>query len=77
MDRIAQLQFSAIAPDAQISAVRRLAIKGLNDAEIAQATGWPRERIRSVLVPPDNVHVPFPVLLLNRRSGSNGGPARP
>lgn len=77
MGRMAQLQFSGMTPDAQVSAVRRLALKGLDDAEIAEATGWLSERIRSVLAPPDTVDVSLPVPLRNRRSGSSGGPARP
>lgn len=77
MDKMAQLKFSALTPEAQVSAIRRLALKGLDDAEIAQATGWSSERIRSVLAPPDTVDVSLPVLLRNRRSGSSGGPARP
>lgn len=75
MDRPAQLQFASMAPEAQRSAIRRLALRGFDDFEIAAATGWTPERIREVLSPPEPVEVPIPAIFKNRRSGSTGGPA--
>jgi hypothetical protein len=52
VDRKTQLQFRLLTQDAQRSAVRRLALKGLDDEEIAQATGWSEAEVRRVLEPP-------------------------
>lgn len=76
MDRFAQLQFSVMAPDAQRAAIRRLALRGFDDTEIAQATGWTQEQVRAVLEPwgmDDGRPLP---LLRNWRSGSPGGSPR-
>lgn len=76
MDRKAQLQFRFLTPDAQRSAIRRLALSGLDDEEIAQATGWKAPDVRRVLEPP---MVPDFLTALSqklRRSGSSGSPLR-
>lgn len=52
MDRRAQLQFMLLTADAQRSAIRRLALSGLNEDEIARATGWKAADVRGVLGPP-------------------------
>ena len=72
MDKRAQLQFRRLTADAQRSAIRRLALRGLSDEEIAQETGWFASDIRRVLEPPI-----FPDLLpwamqRPRRQGSSG-----
>jgi hypothetical protein len=77
MERLAQLQFAAMAPDAQRAAIRRLALRGIEEAEISRATGWSTDQIRAVLAPPEGVN-PLPsALWRTRRSGSPGGSARP
>jgi hypothetical protein len=73
MDRKAQLQFRLMAPDAQRSTIRRLALSGLDDDEIAERTGWSVADIRGVLSPPM-----IPAFMpwraeRGRRSGSSGG----
>lgn len=73
MDRKTKLQFRLLTPDAQRSAIRRLALSGLDDEEIAARTGWTATDIRGVLSPPDMpVLMPW-VLEKARRSGSSGG----
>lgn len=73
MSRIAQLQFAAMTVDAQRAAVRRLALTGLDDLEIAERTGWTPGRVRATLAPPELMDgVPL-ALWRNRRSGSAGG----
>jgi hypothetical protein len=62
-----------MAPDAQRAAVRRMALRGLDDIEIAQATGWPLQRIRDIVRPPEMIDSVPLALLRNRRSGSAGG----
>ena len=73
MSKIAQLQFAAMSPDAQRAAVRRLALTGLDDLEVAERTGWAPELVRAVLAPPHPVDSIPLALLKNRRSGSPGG----
>jgi len=53
MDRKAQLQFRLSTADAQQSAIRRLALTGLDDEEIARITGWSIADVRHVLSPPE------------------------
>jgi hypothetical protein len=52
MSKIAQLQVAAMTPDAQRAAVRRLALTGLDDIEIAKRTGWTSGQVRAALAPP-------------------------
>jgi hypothetical protein len=52
MDRKTHFQFRLLSPDAQRSAIRRLALSGLDDEEIASRTGWAAADIREVLSPP-------------------------
>lgn len=52
MDKRAQLQFGRLTADAQRSAIRRLALRGWSDEEIAKETGWFASDIRRVLEPP-------------------------
>jgi len=76
MDRKAQLQFRLLTPDAQRSAIRRLALSGLDDDEIARKTGWTAAAVRHVLDPPMiPAFVPW-ALAKVRRSGSSGGSLR-
>jgi hypothetical protein len=53
MDRKTRLEFSLLAPEAQRSAIRRLALSGLDDAEIAARTGWTASEVRDLLSPPE------------------------
>lgn len=76
MDRKAQLQFRLLTPDAQRSAIRRLALRGLDDEEIAQATGWTSTEVRRVLEPPIVPDFIAAVMNKTRRSGSSGNPLR-
>lgn len=66
MDRKTRLQFRILAPEAQRSAIRRLALSGLNDEEIADRTGWTATEVRRVLSPPE----------IARPSESSGEPLR-
>ena len=76
MDRKAQLQFRLLTADAQRSAIRRLALSGLDDEDIAGTTGWTTADIRRVLEPASEP-VPLPWALGRlRRSGSAGGSIR-
>jgi hypothetical protein len=74
MDRIAQLQFGSFSVDAQRATIRRLALRGLEDVEIAHLTGWTPEQVRSVLEPPLSADFSALIAARNRRSGSPGGP---
>ena len=74
MDRKTQLQFRLLTQDAQRSAVRRLALRGLDDEEIAQATGWSEAEVRRVLEPPVVADFMAAVFQRTRRSGSSGNP---
>ena len=56
MDRIAQLQFRSIPWDAQCATIRRLALRALDDLEIAALTGWTPDEVRAVLQPPLSTH---------------------
>jgi hypothetical protein len=69
MDKRAQMQFRFMAPDAQRSAIRRLALSGLEDEEIAQATGLGLAEIRNVLAPP---MIPEGMPWAPQRSGRSG-----
>lgn len=74
MDHKAKLQFRLLTPDAQRSAIRRLALSGLDDDEIAQVTGWKATDVRRVLEPP---MVPDYLAALSqklRQSGTSGSP---
>jgi hypothetical protein len=73
MDRKATLQFRLLAPQAQRSAVRRLALTGLDDEEIAARTGWTAADVRRVLSPPDIPVIAPWVFEKAWRSGSSGG----
>jgi len=73
MDRKAQLQFRLLTADAQRSAIRRLALSGQDDEEIAAATGWTAAEVRRLLEPPSASMPPPWVLGRSRRSGSAGG----
>jgi hypothetical protein len=53
MDRKARLEFNLLAPEAQRSAIRRLALSGLDDDEIAARTGWTATEVRDLLSPPE------------------------
>jgi transcription initiation factor IIE alpha subunit len=76
VDRKTQLQFRLLTQDAQRSAIRRLALKGLDDEEIAQATGWSEAEVRRVLEPPVVADFMTAILQKTRRSGSSGNPVR-
>jgi hypothetical protein len=76
VDRKTQLQFRLLTQDAQRSAIRRLALKGLDDEEIAQATGWSEAEVRRVLEPPVVADFMAAVFQRTRRSGSSGNPVR-
>ncbi len=76
MDRKAQLQFRSLSADAQRCAIRRLALGGLDDEEIASITGWTTTEIRCVLEPPSGPMPPPWVSGKPRRSGSAGGSIR-
>jgi transcription initiation factor IIE alpha subunit len=76
VDRKTQLQFRLLTQDAQRSAVRRLALKGLDDEEIAQATGWSEAEVRRVLEPPVVGDFMTAIFQKTRRSGSSGNPVR-
>ena len=73
MDRKATLQFRLLAPQAQRSAVRRLALTGLDDEEIAARTGWTAADVRRVLSPADIPVIAPWVFEKAWRSGSSGG----
>jgi hypothetical protein len=73
MDRKTKLQFRLLAPHAQRSAIRRLALSGLDDEEIAARTGWTAADVRRVLSPADVPVVEPWVLEKAWRSGSSGG----
>ena len=76
MNRKAQLQFRLMAPEAQRSAIRRLALSGLDDQEISDRTGWMVADIRDVLSPPMvSAFMPWAMNKV-RRSGSSGGSLR-
>jgi len=69
----ARLQFRLMERDAQVSAIRRLALRGLDEHEIAQATGWAEDDIRELLAP-EAVPGFIPWALGKfRRSSSPGG----
>jgi hypothetical protein len=53
MDRRTRLEFNLLAPEAQRSAIRRLALSGLDDDEIAARTGWTATEVRDLLSPPE------------------------
>jgi len=73
MDRKTKLQFRLLAPQAQRSAIRRLALSGLDDEEIAVRTGWTAADVRRALGPPE-MPVAMPWLFEKAwRSGSSGG----
>ena len=72
MDKRAQLQFRRMAADAQRSAIRRLALRGLSDEEIAQKTGWFASDIRRVLEPPIAPDLLPWAMQRTRRQGSSG-----
>jgi hypothetical protein len=76
MDRKAQLQFRLLTADAQRCAIRRLALSGLDDEEIASTTGWTITEVRRVLEPPSGPLPPPWALGRSRRSGSAGGSIR-
>lgn len=76
MDRKAQLQFRLLTADAQRSAIRRLALKGLDDEEIASTTGWTTSEVRRVLERPSGQLPPPWALGKSRRSRSAGGSIR-
>ena len=73
MDRKTKLQFRLLAPQAQRSAIRRLALSGLDDEEIAARTGWTAGDVRRVLSPPEMPVVGPWVYEKAWRSGSSGG----
>ena len=73
MNRTAQLQFRLLTPDAQRSAIRRLALSGLDDGEIAEKTGWTAAQVREVLRPPINFGPVYWAVAKRRQSGSTGG----
>lgn len=73
MSKVAQLQFARMTYDAQRAAVRRLALSGLDDDEIAARTGWTTAQVRVALAPPEPMDAVPMALLRNRRSGSPGG----
>jgi len=76
MDPLEQLQFRLLTPDAQRSAIRRLALSGLDDEEIAAKTGWTAAEVRGVLSPPIiSEQLPWGISKW-RRSGSSGGSLR-
>jgi len=76
MNRAAQLQFRLLTPDAQRSAIRRLALSGLDDEEIAEKTGWSAAAAREVLSPPVVSGLMPWAMAKGRQSGSTGGPLR-
>jgi hypothetical protein len=76
MDQKTRLQFKLLTPDAQRSAIRRLALSGLDDDEIAGRTGWTAAQVRSVLSPPGLPDFMPWALEKSRRSGSSGGSLR-
>jgi hypothetical protein len=53
MDRRTRFEFNLWAPEAQRSAIRRLALSGLDDDEIAARTGWTAAQVRDLLSPPE------------------------
>jgi len=76
MDQKSKLQFRLMTSDAQRSAIRRLALTGLEEGEISAQTGWQTADIREVLAAPEIPgFIPW-ALDKARRSGSNGGPRR-
>ena len=76
MNRTAQLQFRLLTQDAQRSAIRRLALSGLDDEEIAEKTGWTESQVREVLRPPVVFGLMHWAVAKRRHSGSTGGPLR-
>ena len=76
MNRAAQLQFRLLTPDAQRSAIRTLALSGLDDEEIAEKTGWSAAAVREVLSPPVVSGLMPWAMAKGRQSGSTGGPLR-
>jgi hypothetical protein len=76
MDRIAQLQFQCMAPVAQAAAIRRLALSGLTAHQIADAVGWPPERVRHTLNAPIPSHSDVPRDWLARRASARGAGRR-
>jgi hypothetical protein len=76
MNPTAQLQFRLLTPDAQRSAIRRLALSGLDDEEIAEKTGWTATEVREVLSPPVIPGLMYWAMAKRRQSGSTGGPLR-
>jgi len=74
MDQKSKLQFRLMTSDAQRSAIRRLALTGMDDGDISARTGWQTADIREVLAPPEIPgFIPW-ALEKARRSGSDGGP---
>ena len=69
MDKKAQMQFKSMTVDAQRSAIRRLALSGLEDEEIARTTGIALAEIRNVLAPP---MIPDLMPWAPQRSGRSG-----
>jgi len=76
MDRKTWLQFRLLTEDAQRSAIRRLALSGLDDEDIAERTGWSSTEIRGVLSPTMFPEIVPWALEKGRRSGSSGGSLR-
>jgi hypothetical protein len=74
MDRIAQLQFRSIPSDAQRATLRRLALRGLDDVEIAALTGWTPDQVRTVLQPPLSADFGSLIAARGRRFGSTEAP---
>ena len=76
MDKKAQMQFKFMTGDARRSAIRRLALSGLEDEEIARTTGLALAEIRDVLAPPIIPDVMPWALPRCGRSGSSGNGLR-
>lgn len=72
MDKTAQLQFKFMTPDSQRSAIRRLALSGLDEEEIARSTGLELREIKRVLAPPVIPNLIPWALQRSGRSGSSG-----
>jgi hypothetical protein len=51
MKERARLQFRLVDREAQESAIRRLALRGLDENAIAQETGWATDDLRRLLAP--------------------------
>ena len=76
MDKRARMQFKFMTADAQRSAIRRLALSGLEDEEIARSTGLTLAEIRNVLAPLMIPDVMPWALQRSVRSGSSGNGLR-